>query len=85
MEIECDICGASFTNEDEIAEFMRFDFEMGEISQYPNLHVKFDVCQDCFIDAFPVYFLSVDDDDGQTVEEVAENNINMSNSRHWEN
>lgn len=56
MELTCDICGTSFDDEDEMNEFICFDFVMGEKSLSPYKQVKFDVCQDCFVDAFPSQF-----------------------------
>lgn len=56
IEIRCDVCGIEYDDADELNEFIRFDFVMGPKSQYPNRVVKFDCCQDCFIDAFPLIF-----------------------------
>ena len=60
-EVRCDICGVPFDDEDELNEFMSFDYKMGPESLFPDKHVVFDVCQDCFTEAFPDIF--VDDDD----------------------
>jgi len=56
LEIQCDICNGVFDIKEEIAEFMRFDYNTGDGSIIPNTKIKFDVCQDCFVDAFPDYF-----------------------------
>lgn len=56
VEIKCDVCGIVYDGVEELEEFVRFDFTMGPKSQYPNKVIKFDCCQDCFIDAFPSIF-----------------------------
>lgn len=55
-EMQCDICGCSYDDKNELAEFMCFDYTMGEVSLFPNRKITFDCCQDCFTDAFPDVF-----------------------------
>ena len=62
LELKCDICGAIFDDQDEMDEFMCFDYKMGSKSQLPDKEIKFDVCQDCFIEAFPEYFEADEDE-----------------------
>lgn len=72
-EVQCDICKISYVNQEELDEFIRFDYVMGEKSQFPNYHVQFDCCQDCMIDKFDEIF------DGLEVVEELENDDNDKN------
>lgn len=56
VELRCDVCGIEYDSVEELDEFVRFNFTMGPKSQYPDKVVRFDCCQDCFIDAFPLIF-----------------------------
>ncbi len=56
LEMQCDICGMVFDSEEEMDEFICFDYTMGPKSQYPNRKITFDVCQDCMIDRFEEIF-----------------------------
>lgn len=69
-EVQCDICNITFDNKDELDEFITFDFVMGPKSLYPNKHVSFMVCQDCFTEAFPDIFEDDDDLGGWTTSNV---------------
>lgn len=71
VEVKCDICGQIFDDPDEIAEFINFNFTMGEKSLCPNEQIRFDICQDCFVDKFPEIFdreEDVDDDNNNIFE-----------------
>lgn len=69
IDVKCDICGQEFDDLDEIAEFICFDYETGPKALFPNVHVQFDVCQDCFTDKFDEIFTTeeVDDDPNDVV------------------
>jgi len=56
LEIQCDICKARFDVKEEMDEFICFDYVMGEGAQYPDKQIQADICQDCFIEAFPTLF-----------------------------
>jgi hypothetical protein len=56
LEVICDICGLVTEDQDEIEEFKFFNYETGPNAVNPNCRVMFDVCQECFIDAFPEVF-----------------------------
>lgn len=55
-EIQCDICGTIYNIEEEIEEFIRFNYITGKGNVLPNKLIKFDVCQDCFQEAFSEIF-----------------------------
>lgn len=85
LEVQCDICTVTFDDPLEIQEFVMFDYKTGPGSIIADgIDVKFAVCQDCLLDAFPDYFDALIEELKEN-EEVEELLLEELETGEWEN